>query len=285
MNEELRLLELTSIGEGRYSAPMPAGSQEGRDVIFGGQLIAQMIMASKLNASDDKYVKSIQTIFSRAGTYGQPLELQVEPFHDGRTFGSSIITAWQGERLLSKSMVLSTADEADLISHQVVPPAGVKGPKFGKPTKGTEFPGAELLEAEAEFDTINGVPAMSLWMRMPETVGSYAASQAVLAWSTNGWLIGLAMQPYAEQIQIGDAHHTLSTGVIGHTLHFHRQFDAGSWVHIAQEASFAGKGRVHGRGAAFSEDGLLLETFSQDSMLKQIDAKVAGSSPDSRTWM
>lgn len=285
MNEELRLLELTSIGEGRYSAPMPAGSQEGRDVIFGGQLIAQMIMASKLNASDDKYVKSIQTLFSRAGTYGQPLELQVEPFHDGRTFGSSIITAWQGERLLSKSMVLSTADEADLISHQVVPPAGVKGPKFGKPTKGTEFPGAELLEAEAEFDTINGVPAMSLWMRMPETVGSYAASQAVLAWSTNGWLIGLAMQPYAEQIQIGDAHHTLSTGVIGHTLHFHRQFDAGSWVHIAQEASFAGKGRVHGRGAAFSEDGLLLATFSQDSMLKQIDAKVAGSSPDSRTWM
>jgi acyl-CoA thioesterase len=244
-----------------------------------------MIMASKLNASDAKYVKSIQTIFSRAGTYGQPLELQVEPFHDGRTFGSSIITAWQGERLLSKSMVLSTADEADLISHQIAPPAGVKGPKFGKPTKGTEFPGAEVLEAETEFDTINGVPAMSLWMRMPEPVGSFAASQAVLAWSTNGWLIGLAMQPYAEQIQIGDAHHTLSTGVIGHTLHFHREFDAGSWMHIAQEASFAGKGRVHGRGSVFSEDGHLLATFSQDSMLKQIDAKVAGSSPDSRTWM
>jgi len=285
MNEELKLLELTPIGEGRYSAPMPEGSQEGRDVIFGGQLIAQMIMASKANASDAKYVKSIQTVFSRAGTYSQPLELQVEPFHDGRTFGSSIITAWQGERLLSKSMVLSTADEADLISHEIAPPDGVKGPKFGVPVKGTEFPGAELLEAESEIETINGVPAMSLWMRMPAPVGSFAASQAVLAWSTNGWLIGLAMQPYSEQIRIDDAHHTLSTGVIGHTLHFHREFDAGSWMQISQEASFAGKGRVHGRGAVFSEEGHLLATFSQDSMLKQIDVKVAGFSPDSRTWM
>lgn len=283
MNEELKLLELTQIGEGRYSAPMPEGSQEGRDVIFGGQLIAQMIMASKMNASDAKYVKSIQTIFSRAGAYGQPLELQVEPFHDGRTWGSSIITAWQGERLLSKSMVLSTADETDLISHEIAPPAGVKGPKFGKPLTATEFPGAELLEAESEFDTINGVPAMSLWMRMPKPVGSVAASQAVLAWSTNGWLIGLAMRPHSEQVRIGDAHHTLSTGVIGHTIHFHREFDAGSWVHIAQEATFAGKGRVHGQGAAFSEDGRLLATFSQDSMLKAIDVKVSGSVPDHRT--
>ena len=280
MNDELKLLDLQHIGEGRYAAPMPAGSQEGRDVIFGGQLIAQMIMASKLNASDAKYVKSIHTVFSRAGAYGQPLELQVEPFHDGRTWGTSIITAWQGERLLSKSMVLSTADETDLISHEIAPPMGVKGPQFGTPVTATQFPGAEVLEAETEFDTSHGVPAMSLWMRMPAPVGSIAASQAVLAWSTNGWIIGLAMREHGEQVRIGDAHHTLSTGVIGHTIHFHREFDAGSWMHISQEATYAGRGRVHGQGAVFSEDGRLLATFAQDSMLKAVDVKVVGSVPD-----
>lgn len=37
---------------------------------------------------------------------------------------------------------------------------------------------------------------------------------------------------------------------------------------MAQEGTFAGKGRIHGRGAVFTEDGTLVATFSQDSMVK-----------------
>ncbi|MDP2012744.1 MAG: thioesterase family protein, partial [Actinomycetota bacterium] len=277
MPDSLELLELTQVGEGRYLAPMPAGSQEGRDVIFGGQLLAQMIMAASIDPDDPKHVNSIHTIFARAGTYEQPLHLLVEDVHNGRTYGSKIVTAVQGERLLSKSMILMTADEPDFIAHQPTLPAGVLGPSaLPESEPGVTFPGAALRYASAEHSVVNGVPAKSFWTRMPAPVGSLAASQAVIAWSTNGWLIGLALEAHSDVATLAQAHQSISTGVIGHTINFHREFDAGDWTLINQEASFAGKGRVAGHGTIFNENQQLLATFSQNSMVKGVDAAAVG---------
>lgn len=266
--ESIDLLKLEQVGQGRFQVPMPEGSQEGGHVVFGGQLMAQMIMAAVADVDETKYVKSINTIFSRAGTYAEPIHLQVESFHSGRTWASELITAYQGERLLTRAMALLTADEPDLIAHQIDPPAGVAGPADGEPARGIVFPGAEARAAQLPSETANGVPAMAFWTRMPGAVGSLAASQAILAWGTNGSFIELSMRPHRDVVRIEDSHRTLSTGVIAHTMNFHREFDAGSWLLVSHEATFAGKGRVHGRGAAFTEDGTLVATFAQDSMVK-----------------
>jgi acyl-CoA thioesterase II len=266
--ESRDLLNLEPVRPGRYQVPMPAGSQEGGNVVFGGQLMAQMIMAAAANAGETKYVKSLHTIFSRAGSYAEPIQVQVEPFHSGRTWASELVTAWQGDRLLTRSMALLTSDEPDLIAHQIDPPAGAGGPDDGEPAGGIVFPGAEARSAPLPSETAGGVPVMCFWTRMPGPVGSLAASQAILAWATNGWFIELSMRPHRDTVRIEDAHRSLSTGVIGHTLNFHREFDAGSWILLSHEATFAGKGRIHGRGAAHTEDGTLVATFSQDSMVK-----------------
>jgi acyl-CoA thioesterase II len=270
------LLSLESLGDSRFRVPMPAGSQEGLNVVFGGQLIAQMIMAVNANSDGSKYVKSINTIFSRAGVYDAPLELQVESFQAGRTWAGDVVSAWQNEKLLTRSLILSTADEADLITHNVDRPSGVSAPQDSEPTDGIAFPGAEVRLATPKDHTENGVPAMSFWTRMPAEVGSVAASQAILAWATNGWLIGLSMQGHGDTVQVEDAHHSLATGVIGHTVNFHADFDAGSWIQVSQEATWAGRGRIHGRGLAFTEDGTVVASFTQDSMLKAQGAQRAG---------
>jgi acyl-CoA thioesterase len=44
--ESIDLLELEPVAPGRYQVRMPAGSPEGGTVVFGGQLMAQMIMAA-----------------------------------------------------------------------------------------------------------------------------------------------------------------------------------------------------------------------------------------------
>ena len=278
MPDSLELLQLTEVSEGRYLAPMPAGSQEGRDVIFGGQLLAQMIMAASMDATDPKHVNSIHTVFARAGTYEQPLHLIVEDFHNGRTYGSKLVTAAQGERLLSRSMILMTAAEPDFISHQPTVPSGLSEPDAARKAEpGVAFPGAELRFASPEHASRNGVPVMSFWTRMPQSVSSLPASQAVIAWATNGWLIGLAFEAHADA-----AHHSISTGVIGHTINFHRPFDAGHWVLINQEASFAGQGRIAGQGTIFNGHHELLATFSQNSMAKAVDDKAVGIGTRSR---
>jgi acyl-CoA thioesterase len=78
------------------------------------------------------------------------------------------------------------------------------------------------------------------------------------------------MRPHKE-INITDAHATISTGVISHTAHFHEPADVGQWLLVAQEASYAGHGRVFGFGSVFTQDGTLVSTFAQDSMARGVE--------------
>src|SRR5437764_10707889 len=101
------VLTLDVEGDGRYGASHPTDDPEGRDVVFSGQILAQMIMAADHAVESGKDVKSIHAVFARAGTYsGGPMQLQLESMHSGRAWGSDTITAWQGERLLSRGLVL-----------------------------------------------------------------------------------------------------------------------------------------------------------------------------------
>jgi acyl-CoA thioesterase len=112
------------------------------------------------------------------------------------------------------------------------------------------------------------------WHRFDRPLSSQAASQAVLAWATCGNIIGLGMRPHSEQVRIQDAHLTLSTGVIGHTIHFTDPFDVSKWLLIVTEATKAANGRVFGGGRVFTEDGDLVAVFHQDSMAKAAQAQL-----------
>ena len=77
MSELPATLQVQDLGDGRWSAPHPTDDPEGRDVVFSGQILAQMIMASDANCGSQKEVKSIHAIFARAGTYSAgPMELR-----------------------------------------------------------------------------------------------------------------------------------------------------------------------------------------------------------------
>ena len=117
MNSVPKVLELNRLADDRFAPHHPEDDPEGWNVVFSGQLLAQMIMAVDAVVEGALDVKSIQTIFSRAGTYDSPLELRTETTHGGRMFGSTTITAYQGDRLLSRGLALVSADEQDLVRH------------------------------------------------------------------------------------------------------------------------------------------------------------------------
>ena len=275
MSELPATLQVQDLGGGRWSAPHPADDPEGRDVVFSGQVLAQMIMASDANCGSQKEVKSIHAIFARAGTYSAgAMELDLDPMHSGRAWGSDTITAYQGERLLSRGLVLLNSVEPDLMRHSPAMP-DVPGPDDAKANPSiTVFPGAEARMVDAP-DAVgaDGSPAMYFWTRNPESYDSVAANQAIVAWTQPGFIIGLAMRPHSH-INIADAHTSISTGVISHTAHFHDHADVGEWLLIAQQASYAGNGRVFGSGSVFTQDGTLVSTFAQDSMARGVEGTI-----------
>jgi acyl-CoA thioesterase II len=266
------LLQLEALGDGRYRAPNPGESPEQRDVVFGGQILAQMIMASDQAAGGAKDVKSIHAIFARAGTYQQPIELQVERMQAGRTWASDTVTATQGDRLIARSLVLLSIDDPDLMRHQMEM-LDVPGPADAAPVaSGMAYPGAELRRIDDPTALApGGVPAMYYWTRYPGSFDSPAVNQAILSWTTDGFFIELAMRPHTDKVRITDAHRSISTGVIGHTINFHERFAVGDWLLLAHEATYAGRGRIHGRALVYTESGRLVATFSQDSMVRSVE--------------
>lgn len=267
------LLVLTDVGEHRYHVFQPAESAEGRDVVFSGQLLGQMIMAADRAAGGTKNVRSIHTVFARAGTYTKPIELDVDSMHAGRTWASDTVTATQDGRLLCRGILLLNTVDPDLMRHDPSVPEGVPRPEELERGAGQAFPGSELRPVPGEF-TFQGVPVEMAWHRFERPLESQAANQAVLAWSTCGNVIGLGMRPHRDSVRIQDAHRTISTGVIGHTIHFTDVFDVSQWLLIVTEATKAAAGRVYGGGQVFTEDGSLVSVFHQDSMARAAEAQL-----------
>src|SRR5579871_5762208 len=117
MSELPDVLQVKDVGGGRWGAPHPTSDPEGRDVVFSGQILAQMIMVAA-GIEPGKEVKSIHAVFARAGRYSAgPMELAVDPMHSGRAWASNSITATQGDKLLSRGLLLLNAVAPDLIRH------------------------------------------------------------------------------------------------------------------------------------------------------------------------
>lgn len=280
-------LDLEMVGERRYRG-QSVDSPE-RDVVFGGQLIGQLAVAAA-RGEPDKSVKTAHALFARTASKAAPLDFEVEALHSGRTMASATVTATQQGRLCARALVLLTAGDRDLIRHGA-PMPGVEPPEDLEPLT-DRYLGRELRIAggadlngsgPSEQDgpaagPTAGPPAesteLAVWTRMPREsgVGERAIGQGILAHATAGFMIGAAMRPHPG-FTIADAHDKFSTGILGHSVTFHEEFDVSDWILLAQESPYAGRGRSYGRGHAFTRDGRLVASFAQDSIIRHFPSR------------
>ena len=265
------ILRLEPVGAARYRV-----SNEGdpaiNNVVFGGQLLAQMIIAAVAHSSD-KSVKTISAIFARAARVDAETEISVETFHSGRTFASHTVSVWQGDRLCARGSVLTHVTEADVIAHQTDRPTATPPNESPVASDNAVFPGAEYVIAD-NVDLVDssgptGPAELSVWYRSRHTPDDLIVNQAVLAWGTDGFLIGTAMRPHPG-VAYDRAHVDLSTGVISHTLTFHRGFSMRDWLLMSHEAPFAGGGRSYGRCHIHDSGRTLVASYVQDAMIREM---------------
>ena len=265
-------LRLEPTGQDTYRAP---NAESSHGVIFGGQLLAQSIVAG-LAGHDGKRVKTVHTVFARGGSPDAPVEIAVDRMHAGRAFASSTVTISQGERLCTRSLVLLTADEPDFIRHaDPAPPTPVPD---GDAAVDGEGAWQIRIAGDVDIDDPEAVgPAeLDVWTRFAGAPDDPAVDQALLAFATDGFLIATAMRPHAGVGQ-SQAHVTVSTGVISHTLTFHEPAPAGEWLLLSHHSPYAGRGRSYGRADVFRADGAIVASYVQDAMIRALDRGRSGS--------
>jgi acyl-CoA thioesterase-2 len=274
------VLDLEPAGEGRFRARNFDTGFGG--VVFGGQLLAQTIVAGS-SVDPTKEVKSVHTVFARGGAMDQELDIDVEPMHVGRALASATVTIRQADRLCTRSLVLLSAVEPDLIRH------GAGAPVVGAPDEAPRSGGAEAFWEIRVVDGIDiadpeavGPAELFVWVRFPGGAATGVVGQAMLAYATDGFLIGTAMRPHAG-IGQSMSHVSISTSVLSHTLTFHEPIDATAWHLLAHESPYAGRGRSYGRANIFTEDGRLVASFVQDNMVRAFpDGQQPGTSGRSK---
>jgi acyl-CoA thioesterase-2 len=263
----LGALELEPVGPDRYRA---VNVVSGHEVVFGGQLLAQALVAGG-QGHDEKTVKTVHTVFARAASPDQPLEISVERIHTGRALASSTVTISQGDRLCTRSMVLLSADEPDLIRHADRPVTLAAPPDESDPSVG-EWTVRVVDDVDVSDPDEVGPPELDVWTRFPGAPDDQRQSQALVAFATDGFLIGTAMRPHSGVGQ-AQAHRTISTGVLSHTLTFHEPFAAAEWLLLSHRSTYAGHGRSYGRGEIYRTDGQLVASFVQDGMIRAMPPK------------
>jgi acyl-CoA thioesterase-2 len=265
------LTALTLTGEPARQRGISVSSP--RPVVFGGQLLGQVAIAAN-RAVPDKSLRSVQILFARAGLIEHDLWFSTEVLHDGRSVGSVRVRCEQiipdkGNRLICEALVLLGQHEPDLIAH-TAPIPDIPGP---------DSPDAADVDAEegSQIRLVGGPSVFTAehqseatthaWVRFDQGSDDEATKHALLAWYTDGFLIGTAMRPHSG-IGQENAHESVSTGVLSHTITFHQAGDPTQWNLLTQTSTQAGAGRCYGTGAVYSADGTLLASFAQEGMIR-----------------
>jgi acyl-CoA thioesterase len=226
-----------------------------------------------LAGQQGKAVKTIHTVFARGATAEAPLEIVVDRMHSGRSVASSTVTISQGDTLVTRSLILLSAEEPDVIRH-----ADSRRSEAGPDEAGGTIRGEgawEILivgDVDISDPELVGPPELDAWVRFAGAPDDPATDQALVAYSTDGFLIGTAMRPHAGVGQ-AQAHVTLSTGVLSHTLTYHERCPAAEWHLLEQRSTYAGHGRSYGQGDIFRGDGQLAASFVQDAMIRARSGK------------
>jgi acyl-CoA thioesterase II len=258
------VLDLGQDGDGRTVLPV---AHEHAERIFGGQILAQLVAA----VAPDHTVKSLHVAFPREGRPHDPLYLDLENTHDGRTLGLRRAVVYQDTQHVGERRVVATGailvDRADDGYDYQFNAVAHADPLAARPIDFPVVPGETRLISEIGLDDASAVPSeLAFWMRCGDFTDTTLA-RPVLAYVSDWPLIGTLLKA-VPGISQQDAHVRLQTGVVSQSIWFHRPFDVSEWLRVEIRGERLVGGRGFGTGAVYTQPGSLVASFAQESVIR-----------------
>ncbi len=277
----LTALDLTDTGartsEDIFTGPsqwMPLGR------VFGGQVLAQSLIAAMRTVPDDRVVHSMHGYFLRPGDVNLPITFSVDRIHDGRSFSTRRTQAYQ-DGLPILSMIASFQDEDEGLNHQVDMPDDLPDPESLPNSAASlahiDHPVAQYWASDRPFDmrhvpnpiylTVEGehVAHQAVWIK---SVGPLPDDRdlhrAALAYASDYTIMESAMRRHG----IAWSTPGLKAASLDHAMWWHRFGRVDEWLLYVQESPSATGGRGLSLGRIFSRDGRLLASVAQEGMIR-----------------
>lgn len=270
-DDVLACIRPTKIDECLYSG----NSVPQRDRIFGGQVISQCLLAANDTVDRKFSAHSLHAYFLRAGNAEEPIEFEVDPIRDGRSFVTRRVVARQQGKAIFNTSISYQIDEEGL-HHDDSYPAWVRSPEQLLTEEYSEEMPARFYKRK--YYNIDGLPAcppadadvrpiQANWFRA-DTFTSHDPRdhQAALALISDFSLLGSGIRAQG----MYDQYQEFMTASIDHALWFHAPIKADDWLLYLCESPWAGNGRSYGRGKLWSRDGQLLASACQEGLMRKL---------------
>jgi len=280
MDELLGILDLEKLEHNLYRGRSPKLDWQR---VFGGQTIAQALVAAQRTVEPDRHVHSLHGYFMRPGDTKVPIVYEVDRIRDGSSFTTRRVIAIQHGQAIFSLEASFQRDEVGL-EHQAPMPRDVPAPdtllsqrellgKFGeavpdgikrywerdrpiemKPVMLKHYTSREKLE-----------PEQNIWIRTTGPVPDDRAIQAaVLAYLSDMTLLDTSTFAHGRAIFDRD----IQAASLDHAMWFHRSHPLDDWILYTQDSPSTQGSRGFTRGSLFARDGTLIASVAQEGLIR-----------------
>lgn len=273
----LALLNLESIEENIFRGLSPP---ERVQRVFGGQVLAQALVAAARTVDSARPCHSFHAYFLRPGDPKVPILYQVDRSRDGASFTARRVVAVQhGAQIFT--LAASFQREEKGFEHQAQMPL-VPDPEsleddqqvlLRQPGLSEEMRAWVARERAFETRSVLGRglgdrparPAIDhIWLRTRGPVpDDPVVNRALLAFVSDMSLLDTALLPHGKSI-FSD----VKVASLDHAMWFHRPFRADEWLLYVQDSPSASGARGFNRGAIYRKDGTLVASVAQEGLIR-----------------
>jgi acyl-CoA thioesterase II len=280
MEKLVATLDLEKLEENLFRGTSP---QIGWQRVFGGQVIAQALVAAYRTVDADRFIHSLHAYFMRPGDPSVPIIYQVERIRNGSSFNTRRVVAIQhGEPIFSMSA--SFQIEEDGYDHQMPAP---KVPAPETLLSETQLQEAFLAKAPPmirkywqnkrpiEIKPVSLAhyisneklaPNQDVWVRAVGDVPDDRCFQAaILAYLSDMTLLDTSL--YAHGTTIFDP--SIQVASLDHAMWFHRPCKLDDWLLYSQDSPSASGARGLTRGSIMTRDGVLIASVTQEGLIRK----------------
>jgi acyl-CoA thioesterase-2 len=256
-----------------------------RSRLYGGQLVAQALMAAGRTVDDGRPVHSLHAYFLRTGVATAPLSFTVERVRDSTTFSTRRVLAHQGDRLL---LTLDASFQVPEVGHEhpEVPPAG-PGPDDMVETDDWALAGevsavdlphyVDAVEFRQLASTLGGPgrawpaglerPERDEWVRARQPLPDDPLLHAcVLAYASDKPMLGTTV--LSPPLRTDPRPHLLAS--LDHSMWFHQPFRVDDWLLARLTSSTPGSGRAFATAMIHRHDGALAVRVAQEGLARPL---------------
>ncbi len=254
------------------SHPMPSGR------IFGGQVLAQAVLAAERTVEPGRIPHSMHGYFLRPGDANEPVTIGVDRIHDGRSFARRRTQVYQ-RGIPIFSMIASFEHESEGLEHSATPPHGIPDPDELTPSHlrvGGAYPEWIRTAADTPIEVRHvsspiyaavdsAEPHQAVWMRTRAALPDDPRLQRALL----AYLSDLSIQESVLRAHgIAWSHPGLNVASLDHAMWWHAPARVDEWLLYVQESPNARGGRGLATGRIFRRDGELAASVAQEIMVR-----------------